>query len=99
MSWQLGPGDRVGIVGVNGTGKTTLLRLLAGALPVPSDGDVAATGQVVTGSTVQLGYLTQEPAAVDPDLRVLEAAEQVRSSAVVGGSASCRSASCSSGSA
>ena len=36
VSWQLGPGDRVGIVGVNGTGKTTLLRLLAGTLPVPS---------------------------------------------------------------
>jgi ATP-binding cassette subfamily F protein uup len=85
VSWQLGPGDRVGIVGVNGTGKTTLLRLLAGTLPVPSAGEVAATGRVSTGATVQLGYLTQEPAAVDPDLRVLEAAEQVRSSAVVGG--------------
>jgi ABC transport system ATP-binding/permease protein len=84
VSWQLGPGDRVGIVGVNGTGKTTLLQLLAAALPVPSDGDVSTTGQVVTGATVQIGYLTQEPAVVNPDLRVLEAAEQVRGSAVVG---------------
>ena len=32
VSWQLGPGDRVGVVGVNGSGKTTLLRLLAGTL-------------------------------------------------------------------
>ncbi len=49
VTWQLGPGDRVGIVGVNGTGKTTLLRLLAGQLPVPSDGPVRTTGHVVTG--------------------------------------------------
>jgi ATP-binding cassette subfamily F protein uup len=85
VTWQLGPGDRVAIVGVNGTGKTTLLRLLAGALPVPAAGPVAATGHVVTGSTVQLGYLTQEPVPVDPDLRVLEAAEQIRNTARIGG--------------
>jgi ATP-binding cassette subfamily F protein uup len=52
---------------------------------VPADGEISTAGQVVTGSTVQLGYLTQEPVEVDPDLRVLESAEQVRSSAVVGG--------------
>jgi ABC transport system ATP-binding/permease protein len=84
VSWHLGPGDRVGIVGVNGTGKTTLLRLLSGDLPVPAAGPVTTTGHVVRGSTVQLGYLTQEPPAVDPDLRVLEAAERVRGSAVIG---------------
>jgi ATP-binding cassette subfamily F protein uup len=84
VDWQLGPGDRIGIVGVNGTGKTTLLRLLAGQLPVPATGPVTTTGQLITGSTVQLGYLTQEPVPVDPDLRVLEAAERVRSSAVIG---------------
>jgi ABC transport system ATP-binding/permease protein len=86
VSWQLGPGDRVGIVGVNGTGKTTLLSMLAGLVPVPSagGGPVTTEGMVITGSTVRTGVLTQEPAPVDPDLRVLEAAEQVRSSAVVG---------------
>jgi ABC transport system ATP-binding/permease protein len=88
VTWQLGPGDRVGIVGVNGSGKTTLLRLLAGALPEPSkspagsDG-VQTSGHVVTGATVHVGYLTQEPAAVDPDVRVLSAAGEVRSAAVV----------------
>jgi ABC transport system ATP-binding/permease protein len=84
ISWQLGPGDRVGVVGVNGSGKTTLIRLLSGDLPVPDSGPVMTTGQVTRGSTVQLGYLTQEPPAVDPDLRVLEAAERVRGSAVIG---------------
>jgi ATP-binding cassette subfamily F protein uup len=74
VTWQLGPGERVGVVGVNGSGKTTLLRLLAGTLP---DG-VTATGQVVRGKTVRIGQLTQEPVPVDPGLRALEAAEQVR---------------------
>jgi ABC transport system ATP-binding/permease protein len=74
VTWQLGPGDRVGVVGVNGSGKTTLLNVLAhGQGP-----------QVVTGKTVRLGYLTQEPPQVDPDLRALEAAEQVRSSVRIG---------------
>ena len=84
ITWQLGPGDRVGVVGANGTGKTTLLRLLSGVLPVPSAGPVASTGHVVTGTTVKLGYLTQEPPPVDPDLRVLEAANEVRGSVVIG---------------
>src|SRR5579864_3152091 len=51
LTWQLGPGDRIGVVGVNGTGKTTLLRLLAGTLPVPDAGPVSTTGHVVTGTT------------------------------------------------
>jgi ATP-binding cassette subfamily F protein uup len=85
VSWQLGPGDRVGVVGVNGTGKTTLLRLMAGMLPVPSSvGALQVSGELTTGSTVQLGYLTQEPVPVPEDLRVLEAAEQIRGAAVIG---------------
>ncbi|HEY2640140.1 MAG TPA: ABC-F family ATP-binding cassette domain-containing protein [Streptosporangiaceae bacterium] len=85
VDWQLGPGDRIGVVGVNGTGKTTLLRMLAGTLPVPSsDGTLQVSGELTRGSTVQLGYLTQEPVPVPEDLRVLEAAEQIRGTALIG---------------
>jgi ABC transport system ATP-binding/permease protein len=88
VTWQLGPGDRVGMVGVNGTGKTSLLRLLAGSLPVGSGpagpGDPAggprlhAEGTIVRGKTVRLAYLSQELAELDPDQRVREAVEEIR---------------------
>jgi ATP-binding cassette subfamily F protein uup len=79
VTWQLGPGDRVGVVGVNGSGKTTLLQVLASE-GAPEMG----AGVVVRGKTVRLGYLTQEPPPVEPGLRALEAAEQVRTSIKIG---------------
>jgi ATP-binding cassette subfamily F protein uup len=75
VTWQLGPGDRVGIVGVNGSGKTSLLRLLAGSLA--ADSGLQAEGTVVRGKTVQLAHLSQELAELDPDQRVREAVEEV----------------------
>ena len=80
VTWQLGPGERVGVVGVNGSGKSTLLQLLAGTLPSP----LAASGRVVRGKTVRVGHLTQEPPRADPGLRPLEAAERVRGVARLG---------------
>ena len=49
--WNLGPGDRIGIVGVNGAGKTTLIRTLIGENKV-------SAGKLVTGVTVKPAYLS-----------------------------------------
>ncbi|MGH8862571.1 MAG: ABC-F family ATP-binding cassette domain-containing protein [Jatrophihabitantaceae bacterium] len=78
VSWHVGPGDRVGIIGVNGSGKTHLLRLLAGELEPTS-------GQVRIGGTVHAGYLSQEVAELPSGLRVLEAVQEVRTTAELGG--------------
>jgi ATPase subunit of ABC transporter with duplicated ATPase domains len=58
VDWSIGPGERIGLVGVNGTGKTTLLRLLTGEL-APS------SGRVKRGRTLRIGHLTQALAAAD----------------------------------
>ncbi|MEV2267714.1 ABC-F family ATP-binding cassette domain-containing protein [Nonomuraea africana] len=70
-TYQFGPGDRIGLIGVNGSGKSTVLRLLADQ--VKPDG-----GRVVRGKTVRLAYLSQELTDVDPAQRVLESVEQIR---------------------
>ncbi|MFD4174292.1 MULTISPECIES: ABC-F family ATP-binding cassette domain-containing protein [Streptomyces] len=77
LTWQLGPGDRIGLVGVNGAGKTSLLRALAQAARTQGDEQPAA-GKVVVGKTVKLAYLSQEVSELNPNLRVLEAVQQVR---------------------
>ncbi|PCG84684.1 glycerophosphodiester phosphodiesterase [Streptomyces sp. WZ.A104] len=77
LTWQLGPGDRVGLVGVNGAGKTSLLRALAEAARTQGDEQPAA-GKIVVGKTVRLAYLSQEVHELNPNLRVLEAVQQVR---------------------
>lgn len=77
VTWQLGPGDRIGLVGVNGAGKTSLLRALADASD--SDGErQPVAGRVVVGKTVRLAYLSQDVTELPPALRVLEAVQQVR---------------------
>jgi len=78
VDWNLGPGDRVGIVGVNGAGKSTVLKLLVGQQEPDS-------GRVVVGQTVKPAYLSQEVAELDPALRVLEAVEQVAKVVDLGG--------------
>ncbi|GAB3969043.1 ABC-F family ATP-binding cassette domain-containing protein [Plantactinospora veratri] len=77
QTWQVGPGDRIAIVGANGAGKTTLLRLLAGVRG--TDG-----GHLRTGSTVRPAFLSQELAELPGSLRVLEAVEEVARRVVLG---------------
>src|SRR5690242_12293909 len=63
ISFTVGAGDRVGLVGRNGAGKTTLLTTLAGERR-PAAGDIAVTGSV--------GYLQQDPRAADPAITVTD---------------------------
>ncbi len=70
QTWRIGPGDRIGLVGVNGSGKTTLLRLLAGETE-------PETGKRIQGQTVRMAYLSQELHDLPGELRVLEAVEEI----------------------
>jgi ATP-binding cassette subfamily F protein uup len=70
-TWRLGPGDRFGLVGVNGSGKSTVMNLLDGSL-------APAEGVVERGRTVRLAHLSQDTVEVPGELNVLEALEEVR---------------------
>jgi ABC transport system ATP-binding/permease protein len=83
VTWQLGPGERVGLVGANGSGKTTLLRVLAGNEDVDNESEPTGQGldvhgRVVRGRTVRLGYLAQDDAELDLGLSAREAVAEVR---------------------
>ena len=78
VTWHVGPGDRIGVIGVNGSGKTHLLRLLAQELAPTS-------GTVRVGQTVHAAHLSQEIGELPEDLRVLEAVQEVRGSAELDG--------------
>ena len=78
LYWNVGPGERIGIVGINGAGKTTLMRLLAGEIS-------PAAGKVVTGITVKSAFLTQHLDELNPKWRVLEAVENVANRVELGG--------------
>ena len=77
LTWNVGPGDRIGIVGINGAGKTTLMRTLAGQLKPTS-------GKLVTGITVKIAFLTQHLDELDPKWRLLEAVETVATHVEIG---------------
>jgi ATP-binding cassette subfamily F protein uup len=76
LTWRLGAGDRVALVGVNGSGKTSLVKLLAGELDPSS-------GEIERGATVRIAHLSQNAVEIPGHLRVLESLEEVRSNAVL----------------
>jgi ATPase subunit of ABC transporter with duplicated ATPase domains len=71
LDWSIGPGVRIGLVGVNGTGKTSVLKLLTGELTPTS-------GTVKRGKTLRIGYLSQALVELDGNVRVLDAVESAK---------------------
>ncbi|SDX68474.1 ABC-F family ATP-binding cassette domain-containing protein [Flavobacterium degerlachei] len=65
FSFDFQRGERIGIIGKNGTGKSTFLNLLTGALPLDS-------GKVVMGETIKVGYYTQSGINPKPGQRVID---------------------------
>ena len=70
LNWNIGPGDRIALIGVNGAGKTTLMRALHGYHKF-------SAGKIVRGITVKAAFLSQHLEELDPTFRVLEAVEKI----------------------
>lgn len=64
INWEVKPGDRVGLVGVNGAGKSTQLKIIAGQIEPTS-------GEMIRPASLHIAYLTQE-FDVDPSCTVRE---------------------------
>ena len=65
FTYIMQPGEKVGIIGANGTGKTTLLEMIIGNITPDS-------GEIEIGETVVLGYYDQESRPLDEELRVID---------------------------
>jgi ATP-binding cassette subfamily F protein uup len=70
FSYNVQRKERLGIVGKNGTGKTTFLKMMMGETPVDS-------GKIVIGDTVVFGHFSQELKEVDPDYKVIDVVKEV----------------------
>lgn len=70
-------GERIGIVGDNGTGKTTFLELLTKKV-------AADSGEIVAGETTRFGYFTQVGIQLQDDMRVLEIVKEIADQIEIG---------------
>lgn len=70
--------EKLGIVGGNGTGKSTFIKLLLGLLKPDS-------GRFVVGETVRFGYYSQEGMAFDRDMKVIDAVRRIAETVDLGG--------------
>lgn len=66
-NWHIKPGEKIGLIGANGTGKTTLLKLIVGDLN-PSEGTISK------GKEIKIGYLNQDLLSYESDKSILHVA-------------------------
>ncbi|NES89726.1 ATP-binding cassette domain-containing protein, partial [Okeania sp. SIO2B9] len=64
VNWEVKPGDRIGLVGVNGAGKSTQLKIITGEIEPSS-------GEIIRPASLEIAYLNQE-FEVDPNRTVRE---------------------------
>jgi len=72
LNFYVHAGQRIGLTGANGTGKTTLIRTIAGKLS-------PLTGSLKLGQTVKLGYMAQEQELLNPNFDALQTIQSVAS--------------------
>lgn len=78
FTYDFARGEKVGIVGANGVGKSTFVKMLLGILPQDS-------GEWNVGETVRFGYYSQEGLELDPGKRVIDAVTELADDIIVNG--------------
>ena len=77
FTYQFRRGEKIGVVGQNGIGKTTLLNIITGNEPCDR-------GRIEIGTTIKIGYYRQEAVSFDPNKRVIEVIQDVAEDIAVG---------------